>query len=186
MSMTLPAEKLIEFRRLNTGLLVTAILGVIYTVVVYLWALLGDDFVLGLKTVDGIKLITEADLTTTQRWITVGFAGLPDLCWIWGLIEIARLSRRFSRGELLTQGVVHCLGRFGYALGLQGCAEAAVVPLVAGYLQLLGKLPALDGFWSQILSTGALSSWMAAILVILVTRVLRLGIALREDAELTV
>lgn len=175
-----------SLRRWNRALAVLAWLGIAWSAFEIGDAFVGPDFSVGLRTQSGIKLLTAADFTMTQRCTVVMIAVPQILCWIYCLSQIVRLSTLFSKGEILSVGMVQCLERFGFGLAAQGIAELTFVPILSAYLLRIEKIDSVEGMWQLLVGGGVLTSMMAAVLLVVVTRILRIGIRLREEAELTI
>ena len=175
-----------SLRRWNRALAVLAWLGIAWSIYVIGDAFLGPDFSIGFKTETGIKLLTVSDFTTVQRVIAVLISIPQILCWIYCLWQIVQLSNQFSRGEILSIGMVKCLEGFGFGLAAQGVAELVHVPILAAYLLGIEKIDSVEGIWQLLIGGGVLTSMMAAVLLVVITRILRIGIRLREEAELTI
>jgi len=65
-------------------------------------------------------------------------------------------------------------------------AEAAEIPMLIAYLLHIKKIETMIGLWEHVFAGRAVTSLMAAVLVLLIARIFRIGIRLREDAELTI
>jgi hypothetical protein len=176
-------RELQRWNRMLFGITAIAILWSLFTLARAVW---GNDFRIGLPTPDGIKLFDEKDFTRPQRLILTAIAGLPEICWIGCMWQIVRMSRSFSAGQVLSLGMVKCLEWFGRWLVVLAISEAAFYPLVVVYLRRLGKLGSSPIQWDIVIGSGALSSLMAAVLVIVIGRILRIGVRIREDSELTI
>jgi hypothetical protein len=135
---------------------------------------------------DSVHVLSKKDFLFSQRVVIVLFLAIPSLCWMYCLTQIVRLSSCFGRGEVLSLGMVGCLQKFGLGLLAMSIGEAAQTPLLATYLIYIKKIEIMKGIWEQLLASGAVTSLMAAVLVLLIARIFRIGIRLREDAELTI
>lgn len=175
-----------SLRRWNRALAVLAWLGIAWAIYLIGDAFFGPQFTLGFKTDSGIKLLTISDFTVMERSTIVLIAIPHILCWIFCLWQIVQLSNQFSIGEILSIRMVRCLERFGYGLAAQGVAEALYAPMIAAYLLKLKKIDSIEDMWQQVLGGGVLTSMMAAVLLVVITRILRIGIRLREEVELTI
>ncbi len=176
----------VSLRRWNRVLVVLAWLGIVWSIYLIGDAFFGSDFLIGLKTTSGIKLLTASDFSTFERMVVV-LIMIPSLvCWIYCLWQIVRLSRHFSKGEILSIGMVKCLERFSYGIAIQGVAEAVQLPMLSTYLRRLNKIDPVEDLWEHVIGGGVLTSMMAAVLIVVVARILRIGIQLREEAELTI
>lgn len=142
------------------------------------------NLVIGLPTANGVQVLTEKDFTVRERIGLVAFGSTPMWCWIFCFVQIIRLSRCFGRGELLAGSSVDCLAYFGYGLFVMAIFEAIYVPGIAAIVRSTGKMEPVINVWQSV--GGALTTLMAAVLVLIITRVFRIGIRLREDAELTI
>lgn len=180
------SHSLANIQRWSTALMVLASVGIAFVVLSIIEGLIGERLVLAIPTADGVRLLTEHDFGSSQRWILISIGSLPDLCWIFCLTQIIRMSRLFSRGQLLTLPLMDCLQRFSFALLVQAIAELVVGPLLVFYLIRTGKVDSVQGIWSMLLGGGAITSLTASIFVLMIARILRIGIRLREDAELTI
>ncbi len=170
----------------NRALAVLAWLGIAWSIYVIGDAFLGSGFSIGMKTETGMKVLTADDFTVVQRVIVVSIAMPPVLCWIYCLSQIVGLSKQFSHGEILSLGMVKRLEGFGYGLAAQGVAELVNGTTVAGYLLSIEKIDSVEGIWELLVGGGVLTSIMAAVLLVVITRILRIGIRFREEAELTI
>jgi len=110
----------------------------------------------------------------------------PQLCWVWCMWQIVRMSRQFSKGEVLTLGVVNCIERFGKGMFVLGITEALYFPIVFAYPRTLKSFDPINDSGDHILGSGVLSSWMAAVLVVVLARISGIGVRIQEDAELTI
>ena len=133
-----------------------------------------------------MQKLTAAELSWSERFTVVIIASLPDLCWTLGLIQIVRVSKRFGRGELLTEPILDCVFRFGIALFAMSAAEAVALPLINVYLVERKKIDPIEGVWQAALGSGPLNLLVAAAFVMIMTRILREGVRIREEADLTV
>lgn len=149
-------------------------------------AALGIDFQLGFFTKDGIQSFSGEDFSLDQRLVLVAIASVPTFCWLYSLWQIMRMAIGFSRGEILTQRAVGYLEHFGW--GMVGLAVSDTLLLVAigEYLVTIGKIPSFEDHWKYMLESGFQINLMAALLIMIISRILRIGIRLREDAELTI
>jgi hypothetical protein len=102
------------------------------------------------------------------------------------MLQIVLLSRRFAKGELLTRGVVVCLQRFGWGLFAMGISEAALFPILNAYLVGQKLIDPMKDVTAAAIGSGMLTSMMAAVLVMVIAKIFRIGIRLREDADLTI
>ncbi len=78
------------------------------------------------------------------------------------------------------------LGAIWIWLGGSRLAEAVMVPMLSAYLVGLKKIDPVEDQWQHVIGGGVLTSMMAAVLIIVIARILRIGIRLREEAELTI
>jgi hypothetical protein len=175
-----------ELQRWNRVLSVFAWLGIAWTIYLIGTLFFSSDFTMAMKTSNGIKLLTASDFNRTQRWVTSSIILPPILCWMSCLFQVLRLSRCFSKGEILSVGVARCLELFGYGLAMQGVAESIQVPILASYLIDEGIVDSVVGVWETVVGGGVLTSMLGAVLVVVIARILRIGIRLREDADLTI
>jgi len=58
--------------------------------------------------------------------------------------------------------------------------------MLIAYLLHIKKIETMIGLWEHVFAGRAVTSLMAAVLVLLIARIFRIGIRLREDAELTI
>ncbi len=176
-----------SLRRWSRALLVLSLLGI--AIFVYqLWdAIFGPRLFLAIPTEDNsIRVLAKEDFLFSQRLIVVALLAIPSLCWIYCLWQMVRLARCFGRGDILTLGMVSCLHRFGIGLLVMSIAEAAGIPMLITYLLHIKKIQTVSSLWEYVLASGAVTSLIAAVLVLMVARIFRIGIRLREDAELTI
>jgi|LakMenE18May11ns_1017448.scaffolds.fasta_scaffold9946895_2 hypothetical protein len=148
--------------------------------------LLGDAFKIGLDTATGIRILTRSDLSQQQFLIIILIVASSDLCLVGAMLQIVLLSRRFAKGELLTRGVVVCLQRFGWGLFAMGISEAALFPILNAYLVGQKLIDPMKDVTAAAIGSGMLTSMMAAVLVMVIAKIFRIGIRLREDADLTI
>lgn len=183
------SERIATLRRWNRVLAVLAWLGLLWSSYSILYsihcAITGTDFALGMKTTAGIKLLTADDFSTFQRLIVVLCQFPQELFWIFCMWQIVRLSRLFSSEEVLSLSVIKCLERFAFALAGLGLAAALYAPMLVVYLVELEKIDGVENIWQDMLGNG-LSTLMIAVLLTVVTRILRIGVRLREEADLTI
>ena len=181
-----------SLRRWNRALAILAWLGIAWSLYVIGNAFLGHDFSFGFKTSNGIKLLTANDFTSTERFVVVLIIVPQILAWIYCLWQIVILSNHFSEvaslsaGSSLSYAMVRCLERFSYGMAAQGLAEIIYMPALASYLKGIGKIDNVEGMWEHVIGGGVLTSMMAAVLLVVIARILRIGIRLREEAELTI
>jgi hypothetical protein len=175
-----------SLRRWNRILSVFAWLGIAWSFYLIADLFLSNDFMIAMKTSSGVKLLTANDFNRIQRLVVSITILPPVLCWIYCLFQVIRLSSHFAKGEILSFGVVRRLELFGYGLAMQGVTESVQLPLVSLYLMGQGTIDSVEGVWETVLGGGVLTSMMAAVLVVVIARILRIGIRLREDAELTI
>jgi Protein of unknown function (DUF2975) len=175
-----------ELQRWNRVLSVFALLGIAWTIYLIGTLFFSSDFTIAMKTSSGIKLLTASDFNRTQRLVASVIILPPILCWMSCLFQVLRLSSFFSKGEILSIGVARCLELFGYGLAMQGIAESIQIPILSSYLIGQGIIDSVEGVWETVVGGGVLTSMLAAVLVVVIARILRIGIRLREDAELTI
>ncbi len=144
------------------------------------------EITFALSTVSGVKVLTDADFTRPQRMFLIVVASCPEICWIWCMCQITRLARRFSQGEIMTPGMIHCFDQFGRGLVAQSLCGLAILPVVTSFLRQVGKIDAMKDPWSDFARSAPLGSLTAAVFVMIVARIFRIGIRLQEDAELTI
>jgi hypothetical protein len=173
-------------RRWSRLLLILALLGMAWCLFSISDAMFGPRFVVAFQTMSGLIVITEKDLTEFDRAVLVVIGALPVLCWLYCLWQIFRLSQTFSSGEILSTRTVTRLERFGYGMAAQGIAEAVSIMLMAWYVVYLKKSDPPENDWQHVAGSGFLTSMIAAVLLVVVTRILRIGIRLREESELTI
>ena len=176
-----------SLRRWSRALLVLALLRI--AIFVYqLWdAIFGPTIFLAVPTEDdSVRILKKEDFLFSQRVIVVALLALPSLCWIYCLTQMVRLARCFGRGEILTLGMVSCLQGFGIGMLVMSIAEAVEIPMLTTYLLHIKKIGTIPSLWEYVLASGAVTSLLAAVLVLLIARIFRIGIRLREDAELTI
>jgi hypothetical protein len=178
--------RLASMRRLNLAfqILLAAALAVIACLI--LRALVSHEFRAGFLTVRGIQSVTEQDLAFPQRAILVAIAALPDLCWMYGLVQLLTMSMRFRRGEFFSDAAIVRFQRFGWALGAMALCEAVCHPGMAMYLVWLGKIDPPTTWWQYAVNGEPLNSLLAAVLVIIVAKILRNALQMHEDLQLTV
>lgn len=167
-------------------LLSLALLGIGWIVVAIGNSLCGADFRIAMYTANGLESLTQDDLTWSQRAILVAIGSLPDLCWAYCMWQVAGMARCSSRNEILTLPIVNKLQRFGFGLVGLTVMEILLLPAVSYYLQSLKKMSPLESISDCILGSGFHVTLMAAVLIMILARILRIGIRLREDAELTI
>jgi len=90
-----------------------ALSGIAFSLYAIADATLNSEFKIGFDTVSGVRILTAENFTRQQRLVVVGISSMVDVCWIWAFSQIAFLSRLFSKGEILTLGVIKYLRRFG-------------------------------------------------------------------------
>ena len=175
-----------SLQRWNRILLVFAWLGIAWSVYLIAALFLSNEFVIAMNTSSGIKLLTATDFSRVQR-LVVSLTFLPPiLCWVYCLFQVLRLTSYFAKGQILSMEVVRCLELFGYGLAMQGIAESIQIPIASLYLLWQGTIDSVEGVWATVAGSGVLTSMLAAALVVVIARILRIGIRLREDAELTI
>ena len=172
--------------RWNWALWIVAWSAIVWQVCDTLLNLIGSDFKLAIFTTRGLQTLTAADLGWSERFVVVFIANLPDLCWMLGIFQIVGVSRRFGRGELLTEPILNHVFKFGIALFAMSVTGAFVLPLMNAYLVGRGKIDTIENVWQDTLGSGVLNLLVSAVFVMLLTKILREGIDLREEAELTV
>ena len=175
-----------ELQRWNRVLSIFVWLGIAWTIYLIGTLFFSSEFTIAMKTSSGIKLLTASDFNRTQRLVSSMIVLPPILCWMFCLFQVLRLSSCFSKGEILSIGVARCLELFGYGLAMQGIAESIQIPILASYFIGEGIVDSVDGIWETVVGGGVLTSMLAAVLVVVIARILRIGIRLREDAELTI
>jgi Protein of unknown function (DUF2975) len=175
-----------KLQRWNRFLSVFAWLGIAWTLYLIGTLFFSSDFTIAMKTSSGMKLLKAGDFNRTQRLVASVIILAPIMCWTSCLFQVLRLSSFFSKGEVLSIGVARCLELFGYGLAIQGIAESIQVPILSSYLIGEGILDSVDGVWETVVGGGVLTSMLAAVLVGVIARILRISIRLREDAELTI
>jgi len=173
-------------RRWSRLLLILASLGMAWSLFEIANGMFGPRFAVGFQTVSGLKVFTEKDFTVFDRTVLVVIGALPVLCWLYCLWQIFRLSQTFSSGEILSTRTVTRLERFGYGMAVQGIAEALSLLLMTSYVIYSKKSDPPEHLWQHLAGSGFLTSMIAAVLLVVVTRILRIGIRLREESELTI
>lgn len=173
-------------QRWNLALRYLAYVGMGSTLASILWSLIGSDFELAFITDKGVEQLNRNDFTWSQRFAIVALLGMPYSCWLWSMWQIVRLSWCFERGELLTKGVIDCLGKFGWGLLGLAITELIAAPAVNAYLVYLQKAGWMKDLWHVLLDGGLWGTFMSAVLVNVIVRIFKVGTELREEAELTV
>ncbi len=179
-----PVDKGIE--RWSGVLMLLALASMAFSTYAISDALLSDDFKIGLDTTTGIRILTRADFSLPQYMTVVLIAASSDVCMVAAMLQIVLLARRFAKGEILTRGVVACLQRFGWGLFAVGIAEVALFPTLNVYLVGQELIDPIKDVTAAAIGSGTLTSMMAAVLVMVIAKIFRLGIRLREDADLTI
>lgn len=149
-------------------------------------AVLGVDFQIGFIAKEGFRTFTELDFTYRQRLVLTAMASAPNCCWLYSMWQIMRMAMGFSRGEIFSPRTVGFLEHFGWGLVGLAISEAALLSVCGMYLVSIGKLKAILDHSTYIMESGFQICLMAALLVMIVSRILRIGIRLREDADLTI
>jgi hypothetical protein len=175
-----------NLRRWAYVLLVLAWLGIAWIVLVLAKAALGIDFRVGFAAKEGIKIFAVDDFTVSQRLVLVGISAVPYCCWLYSMWQVVRMSMGFSRAEILTQRTVAFLEHFGWGMLVLAISESFFISSIGEYLVSIGKIGAVENHWKYVLDSGFQISLMAALLIMIVSRILRIGIRLREDVELTI
>jgi len=85
----------------------------------------------------------------------------------------------FSKSGSLPRKI--CVGTFG-----RQCFGALVIPCIGAYLRSLHKIAPPENELEYMVGSGFQTALMASVLVLIIARILRIGIRLREDAELTI
>jgi hypothetical protein len=163
-----------------------ALLGIGWIVVAIGNSLFGSDFRIAMYTANGLESLTQGDLTWSQRAILVAIFSVPDLCWAYCMWQVAAMARCFSRHEILTASIVNRLQRFGFGIVGLSITEPLLIPVMNIYLQRLKKMSPIESISDSILGSGFHVTLMAAVLIMILARILRIGIRLREEAELTI
>lgn len=172
--------------RWSAALGLLAFAGIAFTIYSIGFGLLSSNFKFGFETESGVSVLTADDFTFPQRLTVVGIGSMADVCWAWSMLQILFLSRLFSKGELLTVNVIMHLRSFGLGLFAMGLSDAMFFPTMSYYLVAIKKMDPIINPLTSILGSGMLSSLMAGLLVMILTRIFQIGIKLREDAELTI
>ncbi|MCA9186329.1 MAG: DUF2975 domain-containing protein [Pirellulaceae bacterium] len=163
-----------------------AVLGILWNVATIAIPAAGYFFTLTLPSNGGVKVLTAADFSLVERWGVMAILSMTAWCWIWIMVQVVRMSRCFSRGELLTTSIVRLLRAFAWGLFAMGLAEIATVPLIDAYLRFLRKGAPIDDLWAACIGGGMLESFMAGILFVILAKIWDISIAMREELELTV
>jgi hypothetical protein len=172
---------------MNWGFQIVLCLALVWIVFGLGRSLFGAEFRAGFFTVKGLQSLTEKDLTGGQRTAVVAMAAMPKLCWVYGLIQLALVSVRFRRGEVFSEAVIRRFQGFGWALLVMSVADAFRVPAVVGYLVWLGKIDPLANPWQQyLLGSSAPTSLLAAVLVVIVTKIMRIAMQISDEMRLTI
>ncbi len=175
-----------NLRRWAYVLLLLAWLGIAWIILGLAKAAIGIDFQIGFLAKEGIKIFTVTDFTVGQRLVLVAIFAVPNCCWLYGMWQVVRMAMGFSRAEVLTQRTVWFLEHFGWGMVGLAISESFYVGLTGEYLIFIGKIDAIESHWKYFWDSGFQVTLMAALLIMIISRILRIGIRLREDAELTI
>ncbi|MCA9128497.1 MAG: DUF2975 domain-containing protein [Planctomycetales bacterium] len=145
-----------------------------------------SQFQIALPGDEGLNVLTANDFDFWQRLVVIAIASITNFCWIWLMIQVLLMANRFQQGELLSPGIVCCLRRFGGGLFALGLSEILIYPALVGYLRLLDKIPPTSVAWLASFGSGWIESFMAGVLVVILSKIFDLGIRLRQEVELTV
>ena len=173
-------------RRWSRALLVLSWLGIAIVVYQLWYSVFGEKFYLALPPEKGLEVLSKEDFLFSQRLVISTILSTPVLCWIYCLFQMVQLSCSFGREEILNLGMVGCLQRFGGGMFVMAMSEASAIPVLSYYLLSLKKIEPVKDLWEYVLAGGAVTSLMAAVLVLIIARIFKIGIRLREDAELTI
>jgi hypothetical protein len=176
----------IAIRKSGTLLAVISATGLLWTVGICLYELVSHDFLLVLKTADGLGRLDWNDVTFAQRLVINCLLLSPNLAWIWGLLEMLRLGVLCRAGEALTARAARRFEGFGYSLMAMAMLQVAVLPLVVAYLRWQKLMNPTMGFWDGFLGSDFIPTIAAAILVAVTARIIRLSATIAEESALTV
>jgi hypothetical protein len=175
-----------EIRRLNQAFFVLVCTAIGWTAVAIVIGTTRWAFHVILPGVSGVVELFGKDVRFVDRVVVVAIAAGPDLFWVWGLVQLARLSRMFGKGEILTERTARQLQWFGLAIFLSALAEPTVLPGVGWFLFWRGYIGPLGSYSCLARIGGALYTLLGAVLVFLVARIMGTAARISEDARLTI
>jgi hypothetical protein len=176
----------IEIRRLNQVFFVLVCVAIGWIVVAIVVGTTRWAFHVILPGMSGAVELFGKDVPFVDRVVVMAIAAVPDLFWAWGLIQLARLSRMFGKGEILTERTAWQLQRFGLAIFFSALAEPMILPGVGWFLFWRGYIGPLGSYSSLARIGGALYTLLGAVLVFLVARIMGTAARISEDARLTI
>lgn len=175
-----------NLRRWAYVLLVLAWLGIAWIILGLAKAAIGIDFQIGFPAKEGLKIFAVTDFSIGQRLVLVGILAVPDCCWLYSMWQVTRMAMGFSRAEIFTQRAAAFLEHFGWGILALAFTEAVYVGVIGEYLKSIGKINSIESHWKYLLDSGLQIALMVALLIMIIARILRIGIRLREDSELTI
>lgn len=116
----------------------------------------------------------------------VALISLSDVCWLYGLGHLLRMSQRFLRGEVLVAESVSHLIRFGWSLLAAAVLETAIVFMALSFMIYRGYLSSQINPWPYLLNDEGLLTGVGAVLIILIARIFRAAVDLSHEAQLTI
>lgn len=170
----------------GTFLAVISALGLVWTVGMSVLELASKDFLIVLRTADGLGQLGAEQATLVQQLSIKAMLLSPNIAWFWGLLEMFRLGLLCRAGEALTARSAGRFESFGYALMAMAGLQVVVLPVVVAYVRWQKLMEPSMGIWDAVKGSDFLQTFAAAILVAVTARIIRLSATIAEESALTV
>lgn len=122
-----------------------------------------------------------------ERWVMFEFFMLPLLIVVWASYQLIQLCGEYRRGNIFSVGSITRIHKFAVATLSLAAVESAIFPIIVGFLHLRGALPgAPDLSLLTLISVVEFEIFMVGVLFFLIARVMRRGLELESEQELTI
>lgn len=127
------------------------------------------------------------DFPILERWVLFELFLLPLIIMVWAAYQLIQLCREFDRGGIFTSETVGRIHKFAVATLALAAAETLIFPIVVTFLDLRGALPgAPDISLLTLVGMVEFEIFMVGVLFFLIARVMRRGLEIQSEQELTI
>lgn len=141
---------------------------------------------LTVATDEGFRVFTSADFSLRQRLMVVGVMSIPTLFWLAGILCLSAVCFAIDRKELFGQSIVKAIRRFGWCLLLFASSDIIVSPAIGYLLDRFGMCQVQPDSWLTAFTGDMWDYITAAVLMIVLSKLLQAGFEAQDELKLTV
>jgi hypothetical protein len=173
----------ITLHRWSGVLLMLAILTIVISFIAPVVLLSGDAPLILAKGAD-IWRTTLSQLPRFEGALCVVITSLPNIAWVYCVVQILLLARLYRSGKVFTQENTRYFRRIGVGLTLMGFLSALMLPIIGYMLYYRGISPWLPDM--PLLTLFEPDLLMAGVFFYVLGKIMQRGVELQENDDLTV